>query len=223
MVDKFLACFAFPQELHALTTRAVMLHPVAEPEPLSRNTNSSSTKDNAYALTPASTPPDMLNSGCCGSGVEAYASKGSRDDSRSCCGDGQSNGGSSMGAIGSSMGSTGSSRGTTGSSMGFTGSSIALLQPELVLDVGDFWSATADGERWRLDVLEEWPWLKEMLLGGRVWPEGVQQLVKWVYPMVIAMLFLGPQVGRREGKGRTGLVWKGEREEGGVKAHGPQR
>jgi len=37
-------------------------------------------------------------------------------------------------------------------------------RPVLVLDVGDFWAATGDADRGRVDVLEVLPWLRRYIL-----------------------------------------------------------
>jgi hypothetical protein len=69
------------------------------------------------------------------------------------------------------------------------------------LDEGDFWAATAPEDRARLDILAHWPWLKWLLLDTSIWPEGINALMKVAFPLVIATLFLGPQVSVQVNKG----------------------
>jgi hypothetical protein len=53
--------------------------------------------------------------------------------------------------------------------------------------------------------MTQWPWLRQLLLDNTFWPEGVNAIMKWAYPLVIAMLFLGPQVSFGRGGGKLGL------------------
>lgn len=46
----------------------------------------------------------------------------------------------------------------------------------------------------RVDVLELLPWLKPLMLDTGLWPVGMNRIMKWMYPLIIASLFLGPQV-----------------------------
>ena len=73
--------------------------------------------------------------------------------------------------------------------------STAVAGSILVLDAVDFWSATGAADRGRVDIMSQWPWLRQLLLDNTFWPEGVNAIMKWAFPLVIAMLFLGPQVG----------------------------
>jgi hypothetical protein len=54
--------------------------------------------------------------------------------------------------------------------------------------------ATEDADRGKLDVLELIPWLRPLLLDPKLWPEGVNKATRMLYPLIIAALFLGPQV-----------------------------
>lgn len=63
----------------------------------------------------------------------------------------------------------------------------------LVLDACDFWQASNDAERHRLDVLELIPWFRPLLDSG-LWPHGLNSMTRWLFPLVVASLFLGPQV-----------------------------
>lgn len=66
--------------------------------------------------------------------------------------------------------------------------------PMLVLDQDEFWAATEDADRERVDVLELLPWLRPYLLDTQLWPHGLNSITTWLYPLIVASLFLGPQV-----------------------------
>jgi hypothetical protein len=62
-------------------------------------------------------------------------------------------------------------------------------------ELGDdvFWFASAPKERYRWDLLVAFPLLREFLRSG-VWPEKINfGFTAYVYPVFVALLFLGPQ------------------------------
>jgi hypothetical protein len=80
--------------------------------------------------------------------------------------------------------------------------------PVLVLQEGDFWGAFQEADKGRLDVLELLPWLRSVLLDSGIWPGSLNSLTKWLFPLVLASLFLGPQA-RLHGRWRSLLAWGG--------------
>lgn len=108
--------------------------------------------------------------------------------------------------------------------------------PTLTLDADDFWSATQVGtaaascravlclchkpcltaillpllqaaDRGRLDALEVFPWIRTLLLDTGIWPHGLNTITKWLYPLLVAALFLGPQ--DREHSAALTVFWAG--------------
>ncbi|WIA18804.1 hypothetical protein OEZ85_003487 [Tetradesmus obliquus] len=100
-------------------------------------------------------------------------------------------------------GSSSSSSSSSGSSSGIESCGDAVL----TLDAADFWPAAEEADRHRIDILELLPWLKPLMLDTGLWPVGMNNIMKWAYPLIIISLFLGPQ--DRESSAALTVFWAG--------------